>query len=80
MTLCVFRHWSRSPSDTATTDWLETVEHVEREAMARQERLSANGHEPTLNRKTLEFIRDGAPELLYFATHGPTLRDNPEIL
>ena len=46
--------------DTATTDWLETVERVEREAMARQERLSANGHEPTLNRKTLEFIRDGA--------------------
>ena len=29
---------------------------------------------------TLEFLREGPPELLYHATHGPTLRANPEIL
>ncbi len=29
---------------------------------------------------TLEFVREGIPELLYHATHGPTLRANPDIL
>ena len=29
---------------------------------------------------TLEIVRDGVPEPMYHATHGPTLRDNPEIL
>ncbi|MGB0590283.1 MAG: hypothetical protein ACPGU1_11435 [Myxococcota bacterium] len=28
----------------------------------------------------IEFIRDGLPELQYHATHGPTLRDTPDIL
>ena len=28
----------------------------------------------------IEFIRGGVPELQYHATHGPTLRDTPEIL
>jgi len=29
---------------------------------------------------TLEILRGGLPEPVYHATHGPTLRDNPEIL
>ena len=47
-------------SENATTDWVAAVEHVERATKARQERFSANGKTPTLNRRTLEFIRDGA--------------------
>jgi hypothetical protein len=48
------------PVDTATAEWLEAVAHVEREEQSRQERVAANGYKPTLNRRTIEFIRDGA--------------------
>jgi hypothetical protein len=46
--------------DQAAADWRAAGEHVERKTTAfRQRRLALNGS-PTLNRRTVEFIRDGA--------------------
>jgi hypothetical protein len=44
----------------AVQDWLEAVETVEREAKAVAVRHAQSNGKATLNRRTLEFIRDGA--------------------
>lgn len=46
--------------EQATADWLDAVHHVEQAAAARAKRQAESNGAPTLNRLTLEFIRDGA--------------------
>jgi hypothetical protein len=47
-------------SDQASSDWREAFELVQREAEGTSQKILANGGKPTLNRLTLNFIRDGA--------------------
>lgn len=47
-------------NDIAVADWQTAMQAVEREAAAKAERRAANNGTPTLNRQTLDFIRDGA--------------------
>jgi len=47
-------------SDQAATDWTAAADQVARESEAKAARCAAGNGSPTLNRATLEFIRDGA--------------------
>jgi len=47
-------------SDQAAADWQAAVEQVAKEAKAKAARRAGTGGEPTLNRGTLDFIREGA--------------------
>jgi hypothetical protein len=48
--------------ERAAADWLDAVRLVEQEAAAAAQRRAENNGTPTLNRLTLEFIRDGAEQ------------------
>jgi hypothetical protein len=48
-------------SDQAAADWQDAVEQATRESEARAARRVVGNGTPTLNRATLEFIREGAP-------------------
>ena len=60
----------------AAADWLDTVRLVEQVAAARGKRQAESNGKPTLNRLTLDFIRDGADQgdrhrLLVFGRRQP---------
>lgn len=48
------------PCDVAVADWKAAIEEVNRQAQAAQQRHQSLQGTPTLNRRTLEFIRQGA--------------------
>ncbi|MFQ5807590.1 MAG: DNA primase [Phycisphaerae bacterium] len=48
-------------SQQAVADWQAVLEHVKAEGAAKRRPRAANGDGASLNRQTLEFIRDGAP-------------------
>jgi len=50
----------RGASEQAAADWQAAVERVARESEAKAARRAATNGAPTLNRATLDFIRDGA--------------------
>jgi hypothetical protein len=72
-------------NDQAVADWKAAGEHVAQQATAmRQRRLATNGS-PTLNRQTMEFLRDGAPvgdrhRLLFSAAANLAELDCPSAL
>lgn len=51
-----------APSDQAVTDWQAALQGVDREATGNARRRDERNGAVTLNRSTLAFIREGAPE------------------
>lgn len=49
-------------NDTAAADWQQAIEQCRRQAEAKAQRQAATDGTATLNRATLEFIRDGASQ------------------